>query len=325
MLPATVVVAETTSSHWYWTGDANPGVWDAASANWNSAFNGGTPGAPTGPVDVAHFSAIGEGAQTVTLGANVQVGGLEFEPGVGAITLNGGSSGLKINAFGINVASGAAAHAINAPIRLLANQSWTVFGSSAANLLTVSGVVSDGGSSKSLTKAGAGILALTAANTFGGTTTITDGTLRVSSLTDGGLASGIGRSNSDAGNLVLGTATAPGAANATLEYVGSTTANTNRLFTLGRSASSVTISSSGTAALNFTNSGPIAMVGSNPRTLTLAAISSNLTNSFAPLIGDNGVDATSLVKTGQGTWTIVQSTATAPTVKGRGHEHPFAQ
>jgi fibronectin-binding autotransporter adhesin len=73
-------------------------------------------------------------------------------------------------------------------------------------------------------------------------------TLEVNKLADGGQASSIGNSSSDAGNLYLH--------GATLRYTGAGD-STNRLFTVGPGGG--TIESSGTGALNFTNTGALAM------------------------------------------------------------------
>ena len=80
-------------------------------------------------------------------------------------------------------------------------------------------------------------------NTYTGGTTISGGTLQISSLADGGSVSGIGASSNTAANLVLDAGT--------LRYTGGTV-ETNRLFAL---RSSSTIDSSGTGAVNFTNTG----------------------------------------------------------------------
>jgi autotransporter-associated beta strand protein len=62
-----------------------------------------------------------------------------------------------------------------------------------SNTLTVGGVIGDGGGAYGITKAGAGTLALTAANTYTGNTTVNTGTL---SLGDGTATSGLADSSS---------------------------------------------------------------------------------------------------------------------------------
>ncbi|HMO86376.1 MAG TPA: autotransporter-associated beta strand repeat-containing protein, partial [Lacipirellulaceae bacterium] len=70
----------------------------------------------------------------------------------------------------------------------------------------------------------------------------------MSTLANGGSASGIGSAASDASNLVI--------QGGTLKYVGGAT-STNRLFTVGTSGA--TIDASGSGAVNFTNTGAVAI------------------------------------------------------------------
>lgn len=90
-------------------------------------------------------------------------------------------------------------------------------------------------------KTGAGTLTLAnTANTYTGATTISEGTLSVSTLANGGVASGIGASSSDAANLVI-------QSGGVLQYTGAT-ATTDRGLTINRTAGgTVDVTSSGTA------------------------------------------------------------------------------
>ncbi|CAN5391983.1 hypothetical protein BH09VER1_BH09VER1_08090 [soil metagenome] len=109
--------------------------------------------------------------------------------------------------------------------------------------LTIGGVIS--GAGKSFGNAGSGTMALTAANTYTGTTYV-GGVLSVTSLANGGVASNIGQSTNSETNLLLN--------RGTLQYTG-TGASTDRLFTIGNGGA--TIESSGSGALIFVNSGSI--------------------------------------------------------------------
>lgn len=108
---------------------------------------------------------------------------------------------------------------------------------------TVGGVISG---NKLIGNAGSGTVAFTGANTYTGATAV-GGILAVSSLADGGVASNIGASSNTAENLILN--------RGTLQYSGGDV-STDRLFTIGNGGA--TIESSGTGAMNFTNTGDIA-------------------------------------------------------------------
>src|SRR5207244_2890663 len=95
-----------------------------------------------------------------------------------------------------------------------------------------------------LTKGGNGTWTLSGANTYTGVTTITAGTLSVSSLANGGSSSSIGASTNAATNLVLN--------GGTLQYTAGAV-STDRLFSVGTSGG--TLDASGTGAVNFTDTG----------------------------------------------------------------------
>src|SRR5262249_37073021 len=118
----------------------------------------------------------------------------------------------------------------------------------------------------------------------------------------------IGQSSNAAANLVLTGGTVGTAANgtptagATLQYTGSGV-STDRLFTLGNGTSASTIDSSGTGALTFSNTGAIAFTGTGVRTLILSGTNTG-NNTMTPVIGDDASGATSLTKSGAGTWVL---------------------
>ncbi|MFC5453241.1 autotransporter-associated beta strand repeat-containing protein [Prosthecobacter fluviatilis] len=161
-----------------------------------------------------------------------------------------------------------------------------------ANDNTLAAVIGDNGGATSVTKAGGGIWVLSGANTYTGVTTVSGtAVLKVNSLANGGSASSIGASSSDASNLVLN--------GGTLTYTGGAV-STDRLFSLGTSG--ITLNVFGTGGVNFTNTGSMGFVGTGARTLTLAN-SNGGTSTIAAVIGDNG-GATSVTRTGTGTWAL---------------------
>jgi autotransporter-associated beta strand protein len=109
---------------------------------------------------------------------------------------------------------------------------------------TFSDVIS--GSAVGINITDSGTWTLDSPNTYGDSTTIAGGVLSTSLLANGGAASGIGESSNAAANLVL--------SGGTLSYIGPG-ASTNRLFTVGPAGA--TIDGSGSAALDFSNTGSI--------------------------------------------------------------------
>ncbi|WP_370624702.1 YDG domain-containing protein [Polynucleobacter sp. 80A-SIGWE] len=196
-----------------------------------------------------------------------------------AITINGGT-----------LATSTGTSSLSGTITLGAtNNTFSVAGTQ----LTLSGVISGTGSG--FTKEGSGILVLSNANTYTGATTINAGTLSASSLANGGTASGIGQSTSDAANLVIN--------GGTLKYTGSQI-TINRLFTIGANGATIDNSSSG---LNFGNSGSLVVLGTSP-ILTLTG-STMYSASLTPVLVDPSGGTLSIVKNGTGTGAWVLSGA----------------
>jgi autotransporter-associated beta strand protein len=141
----------------------------------------------------------------------------------------------------------------------------TVNGSSST---TYAGLISGSGS---VVKSGTGTLSLTAANTYGGPTTISNGALQVSLIADGGTASSIGT------GLTV-TMAGANATNAVLDYTGGNV-TTDRAFVMNEGGGTISIASS-TTELTLTGSasgtGKL-IVGEGTLVLSNATA-----NSFAP-------------------------------------------
>ncbi|HWP39721.1 MAG TPA: autotransporter-associated beta strand repeat-containing protein [Tepidisphaeraceae bacterium] len=117
--------------------------------------------------------------------------------------------------------------------------------------------------------------------------------LEISSIADGGVASALGASTSDAANLVFN--------GGTLRYVGAAGAS-DRLFSIGTFGA--TIDSSGSGPLNLSNSGAIVAFGNGNRALTLTG-SNGGNNTLAATLADAGAASLlSVVKTGPGKWIL---------------------
>jgi fibronectin-binding autotransporter adhesin len=157
-------------------------------------------------------------------------------------------------------------------------------------------------------KNGTGTLTLSSpGSAYTGPTFINAGTLAVTTLANGGSVSSIGRSAGTASNLVID--------GGTLRYAGAGN-DTDRLFTVG--VNGATIDASGAGAVNFTNPGPIDLAGLDiPHAVTLTGASA-AENTLAALIADNGAGATTLTKSGAGTWNVTgANTFTGPaTING---------
>lgn len=200
-------------------------------------------------------------------------------------------------------ASATASHTRN--IQVIDNPSVTT------DFARISGVLSSSGAIDGIMKTGDGVLELTGSNLYLGPTYITEGTLKVSDLANGGVASNIGQSTNVASNLVLN--------GGTLQYSGAG-ATVDRGFSVGTAGG--TIDASGAGALVLSNPDAVGLDAINTagsygaRTLTLKG-SSTGNNTLGGSVGDQG-GATSLVKSGGGRWILtgVNSYTGSTTVSG---------
>jgi fibronectin-binding autotransporter adhesin len=167
-----------------------------------------------------------------------------------------------------------------------------------ANPTTVSGVISGSGP---VTKLGNGVLVLSGANTYTGKTSITNGTLSVSSLNriiGGSPSSSLGAPATVAnGTIDLGL----GATAGVLLYTGAGE-TTDRVINLNGTTGGGTIQNDSTNALVFTSNLTATGVGAKNFTLTG---SSTATNNFAGVLVDNSAaNPTTLVKASTGSWIV---------------------
>jgi autotransporter-associated beta strand protein len=293
-------------------------------------INGGT-------LDFSAGSGYTEGLDTTF---NL-TGGKISSSGGAQISLMGSTSALDsdlgvINSLATNVSS-----VVSAPIWLY-GASGVVFTTAAGTVpcgidLNISGVISDGGSGYNLTKAGPGLLALTAMNTYTGSTVISAGVLQ---LGDGVSANGSVAGNiddqstlvfanptaqtyagvvSDVGSVVKngsGTLTLSGANT----YSGSTTVSNGTLLVNGSIAvGTVTVNGGALAgtgtvggAVTVNSGGTLAPGGASIGTLTVASsltlngnICVRLNKSFAPAATNDSVVVTGTLNgTTTGTLTL---------------------
>lgn len=216
----------------------------------------------------------------VTAADNVSLNGGILKGGVGTATLSGT---LSLGVSAGTVDSSGSTLTLNGAINP-AGRTVTFTGTGDT---IVNGVIGSG----AVTKTGSGTLTLTASNTYTSPTTLSGGVLSVSTLGNGGANSGIGRSSNSASNLILD--------GGTLQYTGATVSTDRRLTLTGNGGG---IDASGTGALTFSNTAAISYSGLGARTLTLSG-SQTASNTLNLVLGDNG-GATSLTKTGSGTWVL---------------------
>lgn len=199
-----------------------------------------------------------------------------------AIFANGGPALLDDSATG---ATNLTINALVKPASVTVNNSSLIYSIASSAGSNIAG----GGS---LTKSGSSALMLSGgANTYTGATTVSGGTLSVSTLTDGGLASDIGAANNGASNLVFN--------GGTLQYTGGG-ASSDHLFTIGTGGGA--IDASGSGGLTLDNTGSVAFTGTGARVFTLTG-SDTASNLLAASLGDYG-GKTSLAMSGAGTWVL---------------------
>jgi len=253
-------------------------------ANW---VGGVAPGAGS----VLDFGPTGQ--PSIVLGQSIDVDAIIFSGAFPSYSFSAtNSSILGIGAQGISMADTGAnliEFQSSLGLALRANQSWTVSGNSSQ--LSVASAIS--GTGFSLAKSGSGMLELAGANSYTGGTTINGGTLSVSSLADGGVASSIGASSADSFNLILN--------GGALSYTGPTVV-TNRLFSLGPTGG--ILDASGTGAIHFNSTGFASFIHSGARTLFLMGTNTDDNRLDLEIGQPNPSEPTSLHKSGSGTWVL---------------------
>ena len=195
--------------------------------------------------------------------------------GSGTLTLGGGVTVNDVN-------TGTSGATISVPVALGATRTFTVAddGTTAVDL-TMSGIVS--GSSYGVTKAGAGQLYLSAANTYTGAVTINEGTLVANTLANANSSSSLGTG--------AGTAAISIGAAGILQYTGSIGHSSSRAVILTGSGGSLDASGTGTMTLSG------GVTGSTYGLILTGTGTGVLSGAIATTSG-------TLTKNGSGTWTV---------------------
>jgi autotransporter-associated beta strand protein len=240
------------------------GAW-ATAGNWTGSI-------PDAQGAVARFNLTLTSDAVVSLNGSRTVGGVTFTSALNDYTIASGSGGSLIlddstGAASIDVSSGT--HTISSQVNAI--DSVEVFVTNAADSLSMLDVISGVGG---LTKAGAGALALSASNTFGGDVTLNGG---VTTFASGGLGNGT--------NLAIN--------NAGLTYAtGNTDDITSKAVTLGAGVATINTNGNdvlfvnpilGDGALVKTGEGKLTLAGTNDflGTLTISQGTVKLGNGAA--------------------------------------------
>ncbi len=284
-------------------------------------------GSATNPVNISSTTTGGltkNGAGTlVVFGTNAQTGATTINEG--KVSLDGAAARLSATTASLVVRQGATlelltgvtaansvANALDGAgtISGLSGQTFTQNGGGTWN-----GVFSGG---LNITKGGAaatwsGVSSYTGITTIGGT-----GLVTVDTLADGGVNSGIGASSSDAANLVFTGSTAGidyrGSMIDNALTLGSRSATTDRLFTLGAAATGANLTStaSNNNAIVWSNTGAIVNNTTANAILTFAGTSTG-DNTFDPQLIDSSVGGgvtLAITKSGAGQWNLGNSNNT---------------
>ena len=236
----------------------------------------------TGTVTVAPAGAI-----TATLAVNAGAASGEWTSGT---TATNGSIGGLLAGLGGQVGS-TVTYSGNVALGIDTTNA-------AAGTMTYSGVVGNVGTTLGLTKLGTGTLVLDQSSTYTGKTSIRGGgTLSINSIKDvSGGASAVGNpTTTPDGTIDIGASTTTGI----LTYTGGAQ-NTNRVINLAGSTGGATLDQSGTGLLKFTSA--FTATGAGNKTLTLQGSTAGTGEIAGAIV--NSSAATSLTKSGSGTWVL---------------------
>jgi len=273
-LPLTFAIVALLASHSAIAGN----TWDGGGGNsfWNTGANWNPDGIPsTGSTGTAlTFSGNVQNITTNNLGTvDPLFSGINFgNTGIGgssnAFTLAGNRITLGGNIVTSANAAGASAtitDTISLDMILDANRSITAGQQSASvqHNLTISGIISETGGARNLTKGGNGVLTLSGTNTYTGTTAVSGGTLAYGvndALFTGGVTVSGGTLALSTYNDSVGTVTLTG---------GNITGTTGVLTSTGNfnmQSGSVSAILGGAGALNKTTTGTVTLSGQNTYT-----------------------------------------------------------
>lgn len=237
------------------------------------------------------FNGLDNAALTVDVKPNATVYVSTATTKTASIILNGGDTGETLGQLRIEGGG-----TWTGPVSLagpLTGTNDAYLGSNSGNG-TVSGIVSESGGSRVLTKGGAGNLIVTGDNTFTGGAQVLAGTLSVPAINNTGVAGPLGTGST----ISIGI----GGTGASLNYTG-TGETTDRVINLSGTTGGATITQSGASGnLAFTSNPTVTGVGT--KTLTLNGSTAGTGELAGQIIDNSGADLTQVAKNGTGTWTL---------------------
>jgi len=268
----------------------------AANQSWT-----GSPLTISGGVDVAGYTLTLNSPATIsTVGISGSGNIIKDVAGNLSFTSNGTFNGtLTINAGQVYFGQGGAAGSLGSGATITGGGTGgqlSIFRSNNFTLdNTITGLIT-------FTKYGTGTTTLTGSNTFTRATSIQAGGLVVSSLNSvvGGTASSSLGAPTTVSNGTIGLGQTAGAATGQLTYTGAGE-TTDRVLNLQGATGGGVLDQSGTGLLKFTSN--MTATGGGSKTLTLQGSTAGTGEIAGNIVNPAGF-ATSLTKTGTGTWTL---------------------
>jgi fibronectin-binding autotransporter adhesin len=280
---AAVALAVAMSCGPAWAADR---TWNdtGGSNNWSNTGNWTGAVAPTLADDVFFGSSFA--STTIDLDVTGSSNSVTISTGVSFTISPTGTQNLILNSGSLTrLSTASGTQTIGAGILLNANAAWAINGS---GRLVVNGAIDDGASTFNLTKSGTGLLVLGGANTFGGTTSITSGTIlltNAAALQNSTFTTGSGA----AGTLSFGSLTSStfGALTGANNLALSNTSAAAVALTVGGNNASTTYSGtlSGAGGLTKSGTGTLTLTGQNTYTgttsVTAGTLALGVTNALA--------------------------------------------
>jgi autotransporter-associated beta strand protein len=253
-----------------------------------------------------NFSTTGNGPDIFSGSSNLTING-SFTNTANASFLNNGTGLLTLTGNVFLTSSSGAVNTLT-----LGGSGTTIVSGAIANFNGTSGTQD----ALAFSGTGGGILYITGTNnSYTGPTNISAGTVNVANLSNYGVNGSLGnRAQSAEGTLTdpngpIGIHIGSVNTGATLQYTGSTAQSTNRQIRLSAANNTIDASSNlPSATMNFAYSGTNVNLWDTGGTRSLTLGGSNTGNNlFAINLQDQAGNATSLIKSGPGTWVVTNS------------------